>query len=167
MSQPVRYGTHRLVNRRTGRLACQSNWLLDLAACAVEQGHAAGLPALLPQKRAAKLLVHNRLQPFRRRSQATPAGFATSHEQLRQLAQDALPSIVTYYISNDAQGKKPSEVNRKGFVNWLVREIANPSSGLCRHLHASRNFGALAETTRRPRWWLDQLKMQSKRHKRR
>lgn len=162
-SAQVSYGAHRLVNKKTGKLASSTTWLLDLAACSVVLGHTKGLPSLLPQQKAAKLLEHNELLPFQaQRKQKLGGKTATSPAQLRVLAQQAMPAIAVYYIVKVIHGKKPTEVNRKGFVAWITREVGDPRSGLNQHLLGLADFRALAETVRGERWWLDQLKMQSK-----
>lgn len=159
----ITYETHRLANRKTGKLASGTTWLLDLAACAVVLGHTKGIPSLLPKEKAARLLAHNELRPFQaQKKQKQGQQFATSPTQLRTLARRALPSIAAYYTVRVIPGRKPTEVNRKGFVAWIAQEMKVPSSGLNQHLLASSDFSALAETVRGERWWLDQLKMQSK-----
>jgi len=45
----------RLVNRRTGRLASSTTWLIDLAAVAVALGDDSGIATLLPRAKAEKL----------------------------------------------------------------------------------------------------------------
>lgn len=162
-SAAIDYRTHRLVNKRTGKLASSTNWLLDLAACAVVQGHSAGIPTLLPQSKAAKLLQKNELRPVRRHKKPEQLkAVATSPAELRVLARQALPAIAAYYIRKIVSNKRASEVNRKGFVHWIVREMKTPSSGLNQHLRASKESSALAGAVRGERWWLDQLRMQSK-----
>ena len=65
-------GTHRLVNKKTGKLASSSTWLIDLAACAVHLGDTQGLAGLLPQEKAQKLLNSNVLKPFKRHKNRLP-----------------------------------------------------------------------------------------------
>jgi len=156
------YGVHRLVNKKTGKLASNTNWLIDLSAIALTQGHTTGIGSLLPLKEADKLLVHNKLEPFRKQNLQPSDEDASSHVDLRRLAQKALPTIAAYYSHRVIAGKKPASVNRKGFVVWIVQEMSLVKSGLNLHLLKSNDFKALAETQRSQRWWLDQLKMQSK-----
>ena len=159
----IDYRTHRLVNKRTGKLASSTNWLLDLAACAVVQGHSTGIPSLLPQSKAAKFLQNNELRPVRRHKKpAQIKAVATSPAELRALAKQAIPAIAVYYIQEIVSRKRASEVNRKGFVYWIVREMENPSSGLNQYLRASKELSGLVGAVRGERWWLDQLRMQSK-----
>jgi hypothetical protein len=159
----VSYKTHRLVNRKTDKLASGTTWLLDLAACSVALGHTKGLPSLLPQQKAAKLLQHNELRPFKaQKKQKQVKKAATSPSELRTLANQAIPAIAVYYTVKVIPWKKPTEVNRKGFVAWIVREMRVPGSDLNRYLSGSTDFQGLVETVRGERWWLDQLKMQSK-----
>ena len=161
-SNGLEYGLHRLANKKTGKLASNTNWLIDLAAIALVQGHTIGIVSLLPLNEAGKLLAHNKLEPFRRQTLQPSEVDASSHVDLRTLAQKAFPTIASYYSERVIHGKNPINVNRKGFVAWIVRELSNPESGLNLHLLKSSDFKVLAEARRSERWWLDQLRMQSK-----
>jgi hypothetical protein len=161
-SNGLGYGLYRLANKKTGRLASNTNWLLDLAAMASIQSHTTGIGSLLPIREANKLLVHNKLEAFRKQNLEPSEEDASSHDDLRRLAQRALPAIAAFYSQRVIPEKKPTSVNRKGFVAWIVQEMANRQSGLNLYLLESEDFKALAETQRKERWWLDQLKMQSK-----
>ena len=163
MSNKVSYKTHSLVNKRTGKRASNTTWLLDLAACAVVLEQDAGLPSLLPQDKGRKLLEYNELKPFKRhKPAASEKNVATSHSEMRRLAQKAMPSIAAYYALNVVTDRPTKAVNRKGFAHWISREMADKKGGLNRHLLRLPKFAPLAETDRSERWWLDQLKMQSK-----
>jgi len=161
-SNSLEYGLHRLVNKKTGKLASNTNWFIDLAAIALVQGQTTGICSLLPLKKAEKLLAHNKLEPFRKQDLKPSEEDASSHVDLRILAQKALPAIAAYYSHRVVPGKIPANINRKGFVAWIAQEMSNPKSGLNLHLLKSTDFKALAETKRSERWWLDQLRMQSK-----
>ena len=161
-SNRLGYGLYRLANKKTGRLASNTDWLLDLAATALIHSHTTGIGTLLPIKEADKLLVHNKLEAFRKQNLEPSVEHASSHDDLRKLAQRALPAIAAFYSQRVIPEKKPTNVNRKGFVAWVVQEMANRQSGLNLYLLESEDFKALAETQRKERWWLDQLKMQSK-----
>jgi hypothetical protein len=161
-SDELGYGLYRLANKKTGRLASNTNWLLDLAAMASIQSHTTGIGSLLPIREANKLLVHNKLEAFRKQNLEPSEEHASSHDDLRRLAQRALPAIAAFYSQRVIPEKKSTSVNRKGFVAWIVQELANRQSGLNLYLLESEDFKALAETQRKERWWLDQLKMQSK-----
>ena len=161
-SNGLEYGLYRLANKKTGRLASNTNWLLDLAAMASIQSHTTGIGSLLPIKEADKLLVHNKLEAFRKQNLQPSDEHTSSHDDLRRLAQRALPIIAAFYSHQVIPGKNLTSVNRKGFVAWVVQEMANHQSGLNLYLLKSNDFKALAETQRKERWWLDQLKMQSK-----
>ena len=160
--QTLTYGVHRLVNKKTGRLSSNTNWLIDLAAIAFAQGQTTGIGALLPLSKARKLLLHNKLEPFSSHKTHSSAKDALSHAEQRVMAQKALPAIAVYYTTKAIKGKNPSYVNRKGFVAWIVKSMPDPKSGLNLYLRNSTEYKALAETERGERWWLDQIKMQSK-----
>jgi hypothetical protein len=161
-SNGLEYGLYSLANKKTGKLASNTNWLIDLAAIALIKDHTTGIGSLLPLKKAGKLLAHNKLEPFRRQDLQPSEEDASSHVDLRTLAQKALPEIAGYYLHKVVPGKIPANVNRKGLVAWIAQEMTNPRSGLNLHLLKSHDFKALAETQRSERWWLDQLRMQSK-----
>ena len=148
--------------RFEAQLASNTNWLIDLAAIALVQGHTTGIFSLLPLNEAGKLLVHNKLEPFRRQTLQPSEVDASSNVDLRTLAQKAFPTITFYYSDRVIHGKNQINVNRKGFVAWIVKELSKPESGLNLHLLKSSDFKALAEARRSERWWLDQLRMQSK-----
>lgn len=159
MSTNVQYGTHSLVNKRTGKKASSSDWLTDLAACALAQGHTQGLPELLPLDRAAKLLQHNTLKPFKRhQKRLKPVGTATTHADLKKLAQEAFPAIAAYYIKTIVAGADPRRVNKKGFRAWVKREVEKPRSAFNDWLSGHPKFSPLAELRRSDDWWRIQLK---------
>ena len=159
MATKPQYGEDRLVNKRTGKLASSSTWLLDLAACAVVGGDIKGIPALLPQSEAQKLLVHNELKKFNRhKSVKADSGQESSHADLRVLACKALPTIAVFYIENVVGNRLPSQVNKKGFRGWLLGQLAIPSSALNTFLKNHPEFSALAELKRADNWWLDRQK---------
>ncbi len=161
----IQYGRFRLVNKKTGRLASSSTWLVDLAACAVSLGHSTGIASLLPLAHAQRLLVNNTLKPFKRQKIIKARKIApTSHGDLRTLAEAAIPAIAVFYGEKIVATKAITAVNRKGFVHWLVRELQSPNSQLNRYLLSLPDLAGLAETQRAHRWWLDRLKMQSKLH---
>lgn len=159
MSTNVQYGTHSLVNKRTGKKASSSDWLTDLAACALAQGHTQGLPELLPLDRAAKLLQHNTLKPFKRhQKRLKPVGAASSHAELKKLAQEAFPAIAAFYIKNIVAGADPRRVNKKGFRAWVKREVEKLRSAFNDWLSGYPKFSPLAELRRSDDWWRIQLK---------
>ncbi len=168
-SDGIQYGKSRLVNKKTRRLASSSTSLIDLAACAISMGETTGIATLLPLAKAKRLLAKNTLQSFKpqKRSKAGNA-VATSHTDLRALAEAGLPAIAVFYLEMVVGCKPVKHVNLKGFRSWLVDELAVPGSSLNRFLLSRRDLAALVESRRSKRWWLDRLKMlkmQSKLHK--
>lgn len=147
-------GTHRLVNKKTGNRTSNVTWLEDLAACAVQNGEKEGLPALLPQAKAIKLLKYNRLSKFKRhKSPAAETGMESSHQNLRDLARIALPHLALYYIENVVNNRTAFQVNRKAFRAWLITELSNPGGNLNKYLRSSDTYEALAELERGDDWW--------------
>jgi hypothetical protein len=159
----IHYGKSRLVNKKTGKLASQTNWLLDLAAVAVTQRDVAGIPTLLPQDKAVKLLTHNKLKNFKRhKSSRPPEGRESSHSDLRRLARSALPELAVFYLEKVAHSREATHINRKGFRAWLITELAKPNGILNKHLRCSDRLGQLAELQRGDDWWRISLKTESK-----
>ncbi len=163
VAKEIQYGTSRLVNKKTGRLASKTNWLLDLAAVAVTQRDLVGLPSLLPQEKAAQLLTLNKLKNIKRHKPTQPLkGAESSHSDLRRLARSALPELVVFYLENFAHSRKESQINRKGFRSWLREELAKPNGILNKHLRCSDQLSQLAELKRGDDWWRICLKTESK-----
>ena len=153
----------RLVNKKTGKLASSTNWLIDLAAEAKEVGDSSGIAALLPQKKAAKLLVRNELEPFKiHKEKSVQPGDETSHKDLRRLARAAFYEFYRYYIEMVVPGKKADKVNSKGFRAWLRQELSNPKGGLNQYLKSIQEFHPLIELKRSDDWWRECLKTESK-----
>lgn len=161
-------GTHRLVNKKTGKLASSSDWLIDLAASAVSLGDSQGLAALLPQEKAKKFMTSNVLKPFNRHKKRLPVqGFETSNRELRDLASRALPYFAAFYTEMVIPGKAPERVNRKGFRAWLIAALSEPDSTLNKNLSKHNEFSALAQLKRSDDWWQDRLNSESKSRKHR
>lgn len=156
-------GTHRLVNKKTGKLASSSTWLIDLAACAVHLGDTQGLAGLLPQEKAKKLLNSNVLKPFKRhKNRLHGKGLEVSKRELRELACRSFPYIAAFYTLEVIPNKPPETVNRKGFRAWLITALSDPDSSLNKNLSKHKEFQALAQLKRSDDWWQDRLKTESK-----
>ena len=153
----------RLVNKKTGKLASSTNWLIDLAAQAKELGDSSGISALLPQKKAEKLLVRNELQAFNlHKEKSVLQGNETSHKDLRALARAALCEFFRSYIERVVPGHKAGIVNSKGFRAWLMQELSKPKGALNQHLKSTPKFHPLIELKRGDDWWRKCLKTESK-----
>ena len=162
-SAAVVYGKSRLTNKKTGKLASSSTWLLDLAACAITLGHSTGIASALPLAKAERLLNKNKLKAFTKHQKAkVPKISVTSHGDLRAAAEAGIPAIVVFYIENVVGSRDPKTVNRKGFAHWVVCELSFPESSLNLFMQSRPELVGLAEMQRSERWWLDRLKMQSK-----
>ena len=156
-------GTHRLVNKKTGKLASSSNWFIDLAARAVQLGDSKGLASLLPQEKAKNLMKFNVLKTFSRHKKRLPVqGFETSNRELRDLASRALPYFAAFYTEMVIPGKAPKRVNRKGFRAWLIAALSDPDSSLNKNLSKHNELSALAQLNRSDDWWQDRLNTESK-----
>lgn len=154
MVTPADEKTYRLVNKRTGKLASGTSWLLDLAACAVVDGDHSGITSLLPQREAEKLLLYNELKPFKKHNKTKPPeGAQTSHSELRDLARRAYPHIAFFYITQVVGERDPRYVNKKGFRAWIMDSLANPRSDLNKYLAQHLEFSALVGLLRGDDWW--------------
>jgi hypothetical protein len=153
----------RLVNKKTGKLASSTNWLVDLAAEAKELGDSSGISAMLPQKKAAKLLVQNELKPFKIHKEVTvQPGDESSHKDLRVLVKLAYPKLALFYIQNVVHSHKKNQVNLKGFRAWLMQELSDPKGELNQYLKSIHEFYPLIELDRSDDWWRKCLKTESK-----
>jgi hypothetical protein len=153
----------RLVNKKTGKLASSTDWLIDLAAEAKVLGDSSGISALLPQKKAAKLLDRNELKPFKiHKEKNVPLGGETSHKDLRVLVKLAYPYLALFYIQNIVPSHKKKQVNRKGLIAWLMSELLKPMGELNQHLKSIPEFHPLIELDRSDDWWRKCLKTESK-----
>jgi hypothetical protein len=155
-------GTYRLVNKKSGKLASSSNWLIDLAAYAVDLSDYGGISALLPQEKAMKLLASNLLKPFKRhKPESSIAGLESTSRDIREVARNAGPYIAYFFITKIIKNKDPETVNHKGFRAWLMDALAEPKSSLNQYLKTTQ-FSALVELKRSDDWWIDRLKTESK-----
>lgn len=153
----------RLVNKKTGKLASSTNWLIDLAAEAKVLGDSSGISALLPQKKTEKLLERNELKAFNKhKEKSVSLGDETSHKDLRVLARAALCEFFRFYIERVVPGHKASMVNSKGFRAWLMQELSKPKGDLNQHLKSKTDFHPLVELDRSDDWWRKCLKTESK-----
>jgi hypothetical protein len=154
---------YRLTNKKTGRRASNASWLLDLAAQAYERGDGQGIAALLPQAKAAELLKYNELRlvkPHKKKLKRDT--YPTSHAELRQLAQRAIPAIAVYYLWHEFGLESQRSLFKKDFAKWIVTQIGDPASPLNRWLKKWPEIAAIAETNKAVTWWLEQIKNQSK-----
>ena len=87
-----------------------------------------------------------------------PAGNATSHSELKKLAQEAFPALAVFYAEQVVAKKDPKHVNKKGFRAWIVRELDHPGSKLNKYLMNHPDFEPLSELRRSDDWWRMQLK---------
>lgn len=159
MSNKVQYGTRSLVNKITGKKTSSANWLLDLAAEAIDTGDTEGLPSLLPLGKARKLMDHNTLRSFKRHRQvAKPVGNATSHAELKKLAQKAFPTLARFYLEQVVPNADPKHINMKGFRAWVACEMDDPESELNQYLKSHPAFEPITELRRSDDWWRAQIK---------
>jgi hypothetical protein len=155
-----------LTNKRIGKLYSSSTRLLDAAASAVVNNDNAGIPALLPQKQAAKLLVHNELKPFKRHKVGHPIpGGEITRKELRLLAKAAAIELKLFYIIEVCADKDQARVNLKGFRAWLMDNLAQLDSPLNRWLTRHPEYSALASLIRHDGWWRKMLKTESKKRR--
>jgi len=118
------------VNRRTGRLASSTNWLIDLAAVAVILGDNSGIAALLPRAKAEKLMRFNVLKAFSRHQKTTAGFLPTTPAHFRELASEALPLIAATFLSQE-QIFSSKQVTGKRLISWILAEMHNSNSDLC------------------------------------
>jgi hypothetical protein len=163
MASKPQYGKDRLVNKRTGKLASSSTWLLDLAACAVVLGDSVGIPALLPQRKAAKLLKSNLLKQFKKHAPIkSDTAMSSNHAESRKAAEQSIPALAVIYQKLVIVPNPSKKVTRDSFVYWLRNQLENRSSKLNQILSQTPSLVGIHELQRSHRWWIDRIKMQSK-----
>lgn len=143
-----------LINRKTGRVASSSNWLVALAAVAVINQDNAGLASLLPQVKAQKLLARNKLAlRVQRGGRSTPV-----RATLREQGKAIIPALAVLWGEYE---KPPHRAPTRGdFGKWIVKSLRNPQSRAYKLIVARGCHDLLNRTSER--WWLARLeKMQS------
>lgn len=146
----------RLVNRRTGRLASSTTWLIDLAAVAVALGDNSGIASLLPRVRAKKLIRFNTLKAFYSQQKTDAGSVPTAPAHFRALTLQALPLIAATYLEQK-RISSPKHVTRKRFISWILAEINTTKSGLCIELKR-RGYLQLVGMNYSRGWWEKLLK---------
>ena len=163
MKAKLQYGQDRLVNKRTGKLASSSTWLLDLAACAVVLGDSVGIPALLPQRKATKLLKSNSLKQFKKHAPIKSSkAMSSNHAESREAAEQSIAALAVIYHTLVIVPNPSKKVTRDSFVYWLRNQLENRTSNLNKILAQTPSLVAIHDLQRSHRWWLDRIKMQSK-----
>ena len=143
-----------LVNRKTGRTASSSTWVLGLAALAYQSGDWLGIMSLLPLAKARRLLKSNEAQVKHKRGQNSQPIRMIARRQAGFL----LPNLVDVYL--DAL---PSHKTfRKGeFCRWIVRTLDTPNANVSLSA-AQQGYDELIDTSYSVRWWHEQVnKLQS------
>ena len=143
-----------LINRKTGKVTSSSNWLVALAAVAVINQDNAGLPALLPQIRAKKLLAKNKLDLRVQRGCRSKPVRAT----LRGEGKAIIPALAVLW----GEHEKPPHLapRRQDFCKWVVKSLRSRQSRAYK-IVVGRGYHDLLNRTSW-RWWLARLeKMQS------
>ena len=156
-----------LLNRKTGKIASSNSWLLALAARAHTIGETSGIAGLLPQEKAKKLLVSNKLST----KVARRAKDGRLTDNISNQAVALLPQLAVLFVEQSPIHKT---ITRENFCVWVAKQLADETSNAY-HKAVYKGFEDLIKATAPPdtdtdnrykprsaRWWQDQIKkMQS------
>jgi hypothetical protein len=142
-----------LVNKKTGKVSSSNNWLIALAAVAVTNRDSRGLPSLLPQSKAEKLLTTNKLVLRSQRGVKSKLINAEAREQ----AKCFIPALAVLWEKEKPQHRPP---RRQDFCQWVVKSLQNPKTRAYTTAVKRGHHEILGKADWR--WWLARLeKMQS------
>jgi hypothetical protein len=148
-----------LLNKKTGKIASSNSWLLALAAQAHSIGETSGIAGLLPQEKAKKLLVSNKLST----KVARRAKDGRLTDNISNQAVALLPQLAVLFVEQSPIHKT---ITRENFCVWVIKQLADETSFAFQNA-INRGCEDLIQNTtgdkpRSKRWWLDQIKkMQS------
>ena len=148
-----------LLNKKTGKIASSNSWLLALAAQAHSIGETSGIAGLLPQEKAKKLLVSNKLST----KVARRAKDGRLTDKISDQAVTLLPQLAVLFGEQHPIHKT---ITRENFCVWVTKQLADETSFAYRNaLHSGCEnliYNTTGDKPRSARWWLDQIKkMQS------
>ena len=138
-----------LVNKKTGKVASSNKWLLSLAAVAVLNGESAGLPSLLPLKKAKRLLLSNSLVLKKSREAISKP----VRGQLRAQAKLMIPALAVQFEQQLRSNKSPRRIE---FCKWITNALYDCKSKPFK-IAAARRYDELLATPHTWRWWMNQL----------
>lgn len=148
-----------LLNKKTDKIASSNSWLLALAAHAHSIDETSGIAGLLPQEKAKKLLVSNKLST----KVARRAKDGRLTDNISNQAVALLPQLAVLFVEQSPIHKT---ITRENLCVWVIKQLADETSFAFQN---AINWGCedlIQNTTddkpRSKRWWLDQIKkMQS------
>ena len=151
--QPKRGKHWVLVNKKTGKASSSNSWLVALAALAITNQDTLGLPALLPQSKAQKLLTRNKLV-FRVQRGAKSK---LINVEAREQAKSFIPALAVLWEKEKPPHRPP---RRQEFCQWVVRSLKDPKTRAYKTA-VKRDYLEIFDKGNW-RWWLARLeKMQS------
>ena len=148
-----------LANKKTGKVASSNNWLLALAAQAHNIDETSGIAGLLPQEKAEKLLVSNKIST----KVARTANNGRLTDIISNQAVTLLPQLAVLFVEQSPVHKT---ITRENLCVWITKQLADETSFAYRNaLHSGCEnliYNTTGDKPRSARWWLDQIKkMQS------
>ena len=151
----LKHGLHYvLVNEKTGKFSSSSNWLTALAAVTVLNGANGGLPSLLPQAKAKRLLAKNNLDI---RVYRGVGSRTLSNDLAREQAKAFIPVFAVLWEKEKSSHRPP---RRGDFCRWIAKSLQNPQTQAYKIVNKHHADEILRKIEWR--WWLDRLeKMQS------
>ena len=148
-----------LLNKKTDKIASSNSWLLALAAHAHNIDETSGIAGLLPQEKAKKLLVSNKIST--KVARTAKGGRLT--DIISNQAVTLLPQLAVLFVEQSPVHKT---ITRENLCVWITKQLADETSFAYRNAINSGCENLIYNTTgdkpRSARWWLDQIKkMQS------
>lgn len=139
-----------LVNKKNNKVASSNTWLLGLAAYALEHDDNIGITSLLPQARAQRLLLRNKvaLKSVRIRQ------IDHVRRNAQQQAQKIIPCLAVRYAASLAASRR---VYKTDFCKWIIKQLEDTESQI--YKYASLNgYDDILESSKSVSWWRTQIK---------
>ena len=139
-----------LVNKKTGKIASSNNWQWSLAALAYQSKNHSGIASVLPQSKAQRLLLKNKLTNKKRRGDLSNIASRMARKQ----AKSFIPVLISYY---ERQLPFHRAFRRYEFCKWITKTLGEPTSSAS--VYASiHGYDELINKVPGARWWQDQYK---------
>ncbi len=138
-------------NKKTGAIASSNEWQVRLGAIAVlKNDTAAGIPSLLPIKKAIKRLTANDLTAVKERPTSS-----SKRQTIRRQAKAVIPDLLSLWLT---QNRGPYTI--ACFCHWVAEQSLEENSSV-RNFLVSKNLDALLFKEYGDRWWQGIVQMQS------
>lgn len=139
-----------LVNKKNNKVASSNTWLLGLAAYALEHNDNTGITSLLPQARALRLLLKNKV--------ALKSVRILQNDNVRrnaqQQAQKIIPYLAALYVVSLAASRR---VYKTDFCKWIIKQLEDTESQIYKEASQS-GYDDILDASKSVSWWRAQIK---------